>query len=51
MDVKRLTRCAVLTALALSLFVMFYPIESGLPMSRDYAKYLQWFDWYNYDIR
>ena len=41
----------VLTALALSLFVMFYPIESGLPMSRDYAKYLQWFDWYNYDIR
>ncbi len=41
----------VLTALALSLFVMFYPIESGLPMSRDYAKYLQWFNWYNYDIR
>ena len=37
-----------LIAAALVLFIMFYPLESGLPMSADYAKYLRWFDWYNY---
>lgn len=39
---------AILIAAALVLFVMFYPLESGLPVSREYAKYLRWFKWYNY---
>jgi dolichyl-phosphate-mannose--protein O-mannosyl transferase len=30
------------------LFIAFYPLESGLPVSRDYAKWLRWFNWYNY---
>ena len=38
----------VLLGSALALFVAFYPLESGLPMSRSYAKYLRWFKWYNY---
>jgi len=38
----------VLMAAALFLFVMFYPLESGLPMSSDYAEHLRWFNWYNY---
>ena len=33
---------------ALILFGVFYPLESGLPCSREYAKYLRWFRWYNY---
>ena len=33
---------------ALLLFGAFYPLESGLPCSREYAKYLRWFKWYNY---
>ncbi|MBQ8110125.1 MAG: phospholipid carrier-dependent glycosyltransferase, partial [Clostridia bacterium] len=33
---------------ALILFTAFYPLESGLPCSREYAKYLRWFKWYNY---
>ncbi len=37
-----------LLAAALILFAAFYPLESGLPCSRDYAKYLRWFKWYNY---
>ena len=37
-----------LVGAALVLFVMFYPLESGLPCSREYAKYLRWFKWYNY---
>ena len=42
------TFSGVLLGLALVLFVMFYPLESGLPMSAEYAKYLRWFNWYNY---
>ena len=38
----------LLIAAALTLFIMFYPIESGMPMSAEYAKNLKWFDWYNY---
>ena len=38
----------VLLGAALILFIMFYPLESGLPTSREYAKYLRWFKWYNY---
>ena len=38
----------VLLALALTLFAAFYPLESGLPVSRDYAQYLRWFKWYNF---
>ena len=37
-----------LLAAAAILFGMFYPLESGLPCSREYAKYLRWFKWYNY---
>ena len=37
-----------LLAAALILFAAFYPLESGLPCSREYAKYLRWFEWYNY---
>ena len=33
---------------ALVLFAAFYPLESGLPCARSYAKYLRWFKWYNY---
>ena len=41
--------CAgILVCLALILFIMFYPLESGMPVSRNYAQYLRWFDWYNY---
>ncbi len=38
----------ILLALALILFVAFYPLESGLPVSREYAQYLRWFKWYNF---
>ena len=39
--------CLLLVS-ALALFAMFYPLESGLPCSRDYARHLRWFKWYNY---
>ena len=35
-------------AAALILFVMFYPLESGLPCLRAYANLLRWFHWYNF---
>jgi Gpi18-like mannosyltransferase len=35
-------------AAALILFVMFYPLESGLPTLRAYANLLRWFHWYNF---
>ena len=38
----------ILLALALMLFVAFYPLESGLPVARSYARYLRWFNWYNF---
>lgn len=38
----------ILLGAALALFGMFYPLESGLPCARSYAKYLRWFKWYNY---
>ena len=38
----------VLLAAALVLFIMFYPLESGMPVSRSYAQYLRWFKWYNF---
>ena len=37
-----------LVALALILFIAFYPLESGLPCPKSYAKFLRWFQWYNY---
>lgn len=30
------------------LCAMFYPLMSGTPILRRYAKYLRWFNWYNY---
>ena len=33
---------------ALVMFIGFYPLESGTPVSRSYAKLLRWFKWYNY---
>lgn len=38
----------ILIGLALILFIMFYPLESGLPVARAYAQYLRWFNWYNF---
>jgi len=38
----------VLLACAAALFVMFYPLESGLPCPRAYAEHLRWFKWYNF---
>ena len=37
-----------LLAAALVLFIMFYPLESGLPVARSYAMCLRWFKWYNF---
>ena len=39
---------AILLAAALVLFVMFYPLESGMPVARSYAMLLRWFKWYNF---
>lgn len=30
------------------LLAMFYPLMSGTPILRRWAKYLRWFNWYNY---
>ena len=38
----------VLLAAALALFVMFYPLESGMTVPRSYAMLLRWFKWYNF---
>ena len=38
----------VLLAAAAVLFGMFYPLESGLPCPKSYARHLRWFKWYNY---
>jgi Gpi18-like mannosyltransferase len=35
-------------AIALILFIGFYPLMSGMPALRNYARYLRWFRWYNY---
>ena len=40
----------VLLTAALVLFAMFYPLESGMPVSRAYAAHLRWFRWYNYRL-
>ncbi len=38
----------VLCVAAFALFVAFYPLESGLPVSRVYAQLLRWFNWVNF---
>lgn len=38
----------VLLGASLVLFAAFYPLESGLPVARNYAQYLRWFKWYNF---
>ncbi|MBR6766448.1 MAG: phospholipid carrier-dependent glycosyltransferase [Clostridia bacterium] len=38
----------VLLTAALVLFIMFYPLESGMPAARSYAQCLRWFKWYNF---
>ena len=38
----------LLVSAALILFIMFYPLESGLPAPRAYANLLRWFSWYNF---
>ena len=35
-------------AVALLLFIAFYPLESGMPVSRAYASLLRWFNWVNF---
>jgi len=39
---------AAIVVAALVLFAAFYPLESGVTVAKDYAKYLRWFKWYNY---
>ncbi len=36
---------AVYAAIAVGLFVMFYPVLSGYPITAEYGKMLKWFDW------
>ena len=43
----KVTSTMLLTA-ALVLFIMFYPLESGMPVARSYAQCLRWFKWYNF---
>ena len=43
----RITALSLLAAV-LVLFIAFYPLESGMPVSRSYAQYLRWFKWYNF---
>lgn len=38
----------LLICASLVLFIMFYPLESGLPVARSYAQCLRWFKWYNF---
>ena len=38
----------VLCFAALLLFIAFYPLESGMPVSRAYASLLRWFNWVNF---
>lgn len=45
------TAAGTLCALALFLFVAFYPLESGFPCAYDYALRLRWFDWYNFALQ
>ena len=37
-------------AIVLLLFIGFYPLMSGAPVSRDYAMLLRWFNWYNFKL-
>ena len=41
----------VLTGIALVLFVMFYPLESGVPADYGYMMHLRWFNWYNFALK
>ncbi len=43
---RRIGVCLIVAALVL--FIGFYPLESGTPVSRSYAQLLRWFNWYNY---
>ncbi len=40
--------CIAQLALVLILFIGFYPLMSGAPIPREYAKLLRWFNWYNF---
>ena len=43
-----MTASIVLCVAALALFIAFYPLESGMPVSRAYASLLRWFNWINF---
>ena len=45
------TLAVTLMALALFLFVAFYPLESGYPCAYSYALKLRWFNWYNFALQ
>lgn len=45
------TAAGTLMAVALVLFIAFYPLESGYPCSYEYALHLRWFDWYNFQLQ
>ena len=44
----KITGLTLLVAAA-ALFIMFYPLESGLPCAYSYALNLRWFNWYNFE--
>ncbi|MCR4621436.1 MAG: phospholipid carrier-dependent glycosyltransferase [Clostridiales bacterium] len=44
----KITGLTLLVAAAV-LFIMFYPLESGLPCAYSYALNLRWFNWYNFE--
>ena len=39
---------AVLAAVCLVLFVIFYPILSGLPVPAEYVEWLEWLPWWEF---
>ena len=49
-DTAFLATTSVLIAAAAVLFILFYPLESGLPVPRSYAMHLRWFKWYNFKL-
>ena len=49
-DTAFLLTSSILLTSALVLFAMFYPLESGLPVSYEYAQHLRWFKWYNFRL-
>ena len=37
-----------IVVISIILFIMYYPILSGLPMSAEYVEFLEWFPWWDF---